>query len=354
MMRPRQRPFSAGRSRQFLPKFANDAGDWSEKPRIAPWHRPCLGDLMSADIIAAAPNPTAQPLPEAVEPRTHAWKAGKDGSFGFGDLLDIVNPLQHIPVVSAIYRRLTGDVPGNVAELAGDTLFGGPIGLGAGLLSLAFKEETGKEPGEMALGLLTGSSPAVTDPAAASAVAASSPAPAAEAAATAAHASDSPPAPAAVAAADDSVPSAAPVVPVTAASVSAAPVMPAHPPIPLHRSPVAPMALSTGPANTSAAESAFLARDMMMRRGLIGSRAAPASTPTRTATAPIPLQLTGEAAQVMPLRPAPRAITATPIPAAGVAAPPAMPADIARRMQDALDKYQRLAAQHAGSVDLHQ
>ena len=292
---------------------------------------------MSADVVAAAPNPTAQPLPQAVEPRTHAWKAGKDGSFGFRDLLDIVNPLQHIPVVSAIYRRLTGDVPGNVAELAGDTLFGGPIGLGAGLLSLAFKEETGEEPGEMALGLLTGGAAVVADTAAAATAAASSPAPAV----------------AAVAAADDGVPSAAPVVPVAAAPVAAAQVMPAHPPIPLHRPPVASPAPGTAPANTSAAESAFLARDTLMRRGLLGGRAAPASTPVRTLTAPIPLQLTGQAAQIMPLRPPPRPSAAASLPLAA-AGPPATPGDIAQRMQDALDKYQRLEAQHAGAVDLHQ
>jgi hypothetical protein len=106
---------------------------------------------------------------------------------------------------------------------------------------------------------------------------------------------------------------------------------------------------STGPANTSPAESAFLARDMMMRRGLMGSRAAPAFTPTR----PIPLQLTGQAAQLMPLRPAPRVSIAAPMPAVA-AAPAAMPGDIPRRMQDALDKYRLLEAERAGAVDLQQ
>ena len=101
---------------------------------------------MSANVIAAAPNPAAQPLPAAAEPRTHAWKTGKGGSFGFRDLLDIVNPLQHIPLVSAIYRHLTGDVPGNVAELAGDALFGGPIGLGVGLFSVAFRKRPARSP----------------------------------------------------------------------------------------------------------------------------------------------------------------------------------------------------------------
>ena len=295
---------------------------------------------MSADVIAAAPNPTAQPLPPLVEPRTHAWKAGKDGSFGFRDLLDIVNPLQHIPVVSAIYHRLTGDVPGNVAELAGDTLFGGPIGLGAGLFSIAFKEEAGADPGEMVLALLTGGGTA--DVTAASIAAASPWAPVMTAAVSSAHASD------AAAAAEDGAPGAAPVAAVTAAPVTTAQVMPAHPPIPLHRPPVTPPAPDAHAANAGAAESAFLARDMMMRRGLVGSRAA---TPTRTFTAPIPLQLTGQGAQVMPLRALPRGSTVAPLPAAA-APPPATPGDIAQRMQDALDKYQRLEAQRAGAVDL--
>ena len=33
---------------------------------------------------------------------------GEDG-FTFADFLDIINPLQHIPVLSTLYRHLTGD-----------------------------------------------------------------------------------------------------------------------------------------------------------------------------------------------------------------------------------------------------
>lgn len=33
---------------------------------------------------------------------------GKDG-FGLNDFIDTINPLQHIPVVSTLYRSLTGD-----------------------------------------------------------------------------------------------------------------------------------------------------------------------------------------------------------------------------------------------------
>ena len=280
---------------------------------------------MSADVIAAAPNATAQPLPPAVEPRTRAWKAGKDGSFGFRNA---INPLQHIPIVSAIYRRLTGDVPGNIAQLAGDTLFGGPIGFGAGLLGIAFKEETGNDPGEMALALVTGSDTA-TKEAAATAVATPPTAEAQQAAAT------------------DPAPASAP-------APALAPAVPAHPPIPLHRAPTASPTPSAGAHNPSAAETAFLARNALLQRGITGNRIAPATS--RNITAPVPLQLSGQAAQVMPFRPPPRAMAASPAPTplATAAAPQSPPADIARRMQEALDKYQRLEAQRAGTVDLRQ
>ncbi|MBT5663730.1 MAG: hypothetical protein HOJ06_00205, partial [Rhodospirillaceae bacterium] len=43
---------------------------------------------------------------------------GEDG-LTFGDVLDIINPLQHIPVVSTLYRELTGDEISPGARMAG-------------------------------------------------------------------------------------------------------------------------------------------------------------------------------------------------------------------------------------------
>jgi len=288
-----------------------------------------------SSAAAATPIPTTPPVPPALETRTHAWKAGKDGAFQFGDLIDAVNPLQHVPVISAIYRRLTGDVPGNVAQLVGDTLYGGPIGLGVGLFGIALKEETGKDPGEMALGLLVGSD---------TANAAAEPA----AAAPQVAAKDGSQA---IATSNGGAP-AAPAVAQPPSTLALAPVAPAHPPIPLHRAPVT--APSTVPGNAHAAENAFMAQSTLLHRGLAGSRVAPGAA--RTFTAPIPLQLSGQAASVMPLRPPPRAAappapTPTPAAAGSLDGPPS---DIARRMQEALDKYQRLEAQHAGAIDLRQ
>lgn len=53
---------------------------------------------------------------------------GKDKSFGLSDIIDIVNPLQHIPVVSNLYQSATGDTMGSIAQIVGGAMFGGPIG----------------------------------------------------------------------------------------------------------------------------------------------------------------------------------------------------------------------------------
>ncbi|MDY0030255.1 MAG: hypothetical protein RBR86_09975 [Pseudobdellovibrionaceae bacterium] len=73
----------------------------------------------------------------------------KDGGapFGFLDFLDIINPLQHIPIISTIYRHITGDEIGAVAQVAGGALFGGAIGAAAGVASAVIEHETGKEVG---------------------------------------------------------------------------------------------------------------------------------------------------------------------------------------------------------------
>lgn len=66
----------------------------------------------------------------------------------FAEFLDIINPLQHIPVVSTLYRAITGDDIGTGPRVAGGMLFGGPIGaLVAGVTAL-FEEASGGDIGE--------------------------------------------------------------------------------------------------------------------------------------------------------------------------------------------------------------
>jgi hypothetical protein len=56
-----------------------------------------------------------------------------EGKFGLGDLLDLINPLQHIPIVGQAYRAVSGDTLGPPARIFGGLLFGGPAGLMASL-----------------------------------------------------------------------------------------------------------------------------------------------------------------------------------------------------------------------------
>lgn len=62
-----------------------------------------------------------------------------------GDMLDIINPLHHIPFVSTLYSEVSGDKAAPIAKLVGGALLGGPIGFIAGLMSVIFEQETGKD-----------------------------------------------------------------------------------------------------------------------------------------------------------------------------------------------------------------
>ena len=88
--------------------------------------------------------------------RVQLW-AGDE--FSFYDLLDFINPLQHIPFVSTVYRELTGDKIGGAARLVGGALLGGPIGFVASVVNLAVETESGKDVGELVLALINGEQP---------------------------------------------------------------------------------------------------------------------------------------------------------------------------------------------------
>ncbi len=65
--------------------------------------------------------------------------------FGLSDVLDIVNPLQHIPVVNQLYREFTGDQIKPSSKIVGGALFGGPAGAAGGLIDAIIVHETGRD-----------------------------------------------------------------------------------------------------------------------------------------------------------------------------------------------------------------
>ncbi|MCZ6813827.1 MAG: hypothetical protein O7F14_07210, partial [Alphaproteobacteria bacterium] len=79
-----------------------------------------------------------------------------DRDFEFGDLLDVINPLQHIPIIGSLYRNLTGDEISGPAKILGGLLYGGPVGLVAALATTIAEQEIGRDLGEAALAGLFG------------------------------------------------------------------------------------------------------------------------------------------------------------------------------------------------------
>ncbi len=59
---------------------------------------------------------------------------GNDG-FDFADILDIINPLQHLPIISKFYRQQTDDEASEGSRLLGGVVFGGLMGGFGGALS---------------------------------------------------------------------------------------------------------------------------------------------------------------------------------------------------------------------------
>ena len=45
----------------------------------------------------------------------------------FSDIVDMANPLHHIPVLGSIYRHITGDQIAPVPRITGGSIFFGPI-----------------------------------------------------------------------------------------------------------------------------------------------------------------------------------------------------------------------------------
>ena len=101
---------------------------------------------VAAKLAAAnAPGPTVEPPSTKVAKDFSLWQ---NSAFGFGDLIDIVNPLQHVPIVATIYRNLTGDQIGMAPRMIGGALWGRIGGFISGVVNSVVEFFTGKDIGD--------------------------------------------------------------------------------------------------------------------------------------------------------------------------------------------------------------
>ncbi len=114
---------------------------------------------MSTGLQSVSPRVDA-PAPPSTDAETSLGAKGDkpDAEFTFNDLIDIINPLQHLPVVSTIYRAITGDEISTHARAIGGGLYGGPLGMLAAGAIMAIEEAAGTNPSEQLAALFNSDS----------------------------------------------------------------------------------------------------------------------------------------------------------------------------------------------------
>jgi hypothetical protein len=88
------------------------------------------------------PKPDSTPQGEAdpMEPADNAKLS--ENQLSFGDFIDVINPLQHIPIISSMYRKVSGDEIADAPKFVGAALYGGPLGLIAALGGFIIEAES--------------------------------------------------------------------------------------------------------------------------------------------------------------------------------------------------------------------
>lgn len=87
-----------------------------------------MSDILSSRQALNGPV-TPPAMAQMGDPHDTSEGDTENHDFSFGDLVDIVNPLQHIPGVANVYRAITGDTISAPARFMGSMLFMGPVGL---------------------------------------------------------------------------------------------------------------------------------------------------------------------------------------------------------------------------------
>ncbi len=83
-----------------------------------------------------------------------AW-FGEDG-ITVADVIDLINPLQHIPIVSSIYREVTGDTIDPGMRLIAGAALGGPIGFAVAMINNVIEDGSGRDVGGHMLAMIRG------------------------------------------------------------------------------------------------------------------------------------------------------------------------------------------------------
>lgn len=126
---------------------------------ILPWSRQSLNGPPAPAAAKESARQALESEPAQTSSEGGFLPFGADG-FSFLDLLDVINPLQHIPVVGTIYRELTGDTLDPLPRIAGSTLFFGPVGAAVSSANVVLEQASGQDLGDHIMALLRDEAPA--------------------------------------------------------------------------------------------------------------------------------------------------------------------------------------------------
>ncbi len=107
------------------------------------WDNPSTNKEKSIQNIENAINKTYK-TEKALAYNNIQHKTISANEFKFADIIDMVNPLQHIPIINNIYRNITGDEIKPISKIVGGGIFTGVIGATSGVIDVISKKETGK------------------------------------------------------------------------------------------------------------------------------------------------------------------------------------------------------------------
>ena len=108
-------------------------------------------NLTFSQVASSITDPTPAVRLESGSPKAASEKPftlWEKQSFSFGDLVDILNPLQHLPVVATIYRNMTGDKIGFVPRIIGGALWGRIGGFVSAVINGVVEFVTGRDVGD--------------------------------------------------------------------------------------------------------------------------------------------------------------------------------------------------------------
>ena len=84
-------------------------------------------------------------IDQDIHVQTNTEHIKERNEYNFSDVLDVINPLHHIPLVNVLYRGISGDDIKPASQIIGSAIFSGPVGAVGAVINTVIEHETGRD-----------------------------------------------------------------------------------------------------------------------------------------------------------------------------------------------------------------